>query len=174
MPQLKAEYGEERIFYIDESGINSNEIAEYGWSKKGQPCHALKSGGHGVRLSLISAVRSSSPFKFVMPLVFQGSCNRRIFTGWLEYLLGSLAQNECESKKKYLLILDNASIHKGKEIEEVAARYNTRVLYLPAYSPDLNPIEKAWSVLKRKVRQIVAQQDKSVDEALDIAFKEMY
>ena len=73
---------------------------------------ALKSGGHGVRLSLISAVRSSSPFKFVMPLVFQGTCNRRIFTGWLEDLLTDLAQN-----KKYLLILDNASIHKGKEIE---------------------------------------------------------
>lgn len=106
-----------------------------------------------------------------MPLVFQGSCNRRIFTGQLEYLLSSLVQNECESKKKHLLILDNASIHKGKEIEELAARYNTRVFYLPAYSPDFNPIEKAWLVLKRKVRQIVVQQDKSVNEALNIAFK---
>ena len=78
---------------------------------------ALKSGGHGVRFSLISAVRSSSPFKFVMPLVFQGTCNRRIFTGWLEDLLTDLAQNQSESEKKYPLILDNASIHKGKEIE---------------------------------------------------------
>ena len=171
---MEEDYGKENILYVDESGINSTETAEYGWSKKGKRCQSLKSGGHGVRLSLISAVRSSLPFKFVMPLVFQGSCNRRIFTGWLEYLLADLAQNECESKKKYLLILDNASIHKGKEIEELASRYNTRVFYLPAYSPDFNPIEKAWSVLKRKVRQIVTQQDKSVDEALDIAFKEMY
>ena len=149
-------------------------MAEYGWSKKGKRCHALKSGGQGVRLSLISAVRSSSPFKFVMPLIFQGSCNRCIFTEWLEYLLGSLVQNEGESKKKHLLILDNASIHKGKEIEALAARYNTRIFYLPAYSPDFNLIEKAWSVLKRKVRQIVAQQSESVDDALEIAFKEMY
>jgi transposase len=171
---LKEEYGEEHILYVDESGINSNETAEYGWSKKGKRCQALKSGGHGVRLSLISAVRSSSPFKFVMPLVFQGSCNRSIFTGWLEYLLKSLTQSECEDKKKHLLILDNASIHKGKEIEELASRYNTRIFYLPAYSPDFNPIEKAWSVLKRKIRQIIVQKDKSVDEALDIAFKEMY
>ena len=74
-----------------------------------------------------------------MPLVFQGTCNRRIFTGWLEDLVTDLAQNQSESKKKYLLILDNASIHKGKEIEELATRYNTRVLYLPAYSPDFNP-----------------------------------
>lgn len=174
LPQLEEDYGKENILYVDESGIISNETAEYGWAKKGKRCHALKSGGHGFRLSLISAVRSSLPFKFVMPLVFQGSCNRRIFTGWLEYLLGDLTQNESKSKKKYLLILDNASIHKGKEIEELASRYNTRVLYLPAYSPDFNPIEKTWSVLKRKVRQIVVQQGKSVDDALDIAFKEMY
>lgn len=109
-----------------------------------------------------------------MPLVFQGSCNRCVFTGWLEYLLGSLVQNESEPKKKHLLILDNASIHKGNEIEALVARYNTRIFYLPAYSPDFNPIEKAWLVLKRKVRQIVVQQYKSVDEALDLAFKEMY
>ena len=113
MPQLKTEYGEEQILYIDESGINRNETTEYGWAQKGKRYHALKSGGHGVRLSLISAVRSSSPFKFVMPLVFQGTCNRRIFTGWLEDLLTDLAQNQSESEKKYLLILDNASIHKG-------------------------------------------------------------
>ena len=46
-------------------------------------------------------------------------------------------------------------------------------MYLPAYSPDLNPIEKAWSVLKRKVRDIVSQQDKSIREALDMGFKLM-
>ena len=47
------------------------------------------------------------------------------------------------------------------------------IFTIPAYSPDFNPIEKAWSVLKRKIRQIVAQENKSVDEALDIAFKQM-
>jgi putative transposase len=41
--------------------------------------------------------------------------------------------------KKYLLILDNASIHKGKVIYDLAAQYQTRIVYLPAYSPDLNP-----------------------------------
>ncbi|NHB58288.1 MULTISPECIES: transposase [Acinetobacter] len=47
------------------------------------------------------------------------------------------------------------------------------MFYLPAYSLDFNPIEKAWSVLKNKVRQIISQQNISVLSALDIAFKNM-
>ncbi|TCM69058.1 DDE superfamily endonuclease, partial [Acinetobacter calcoaceticus] len=74
---------------------------------------------------------------------------------------------------KHLLILDNASIHKGKEIDELVARYNCRIMYLPAYSPDLNPIEKAWSVLKSKVKNMATQLEKTIDEALDLVFKTM-
>lgn len=88
-------------------------------------------------------------------------------------MLKDLHKDKNGQHQKHLLILDNASIHKGKEIDELAIQYNARLMYLPAYSPNLNPIEKAWSVLKRKVRQIVSQQHKSVLEALHIGFKEM-
>ena len=47
-----------------------------------------------------------------------------------------------------MLILDNASIHKGRVIDDLAARYQIRIVYLPAYSPDLNPIEKSFSKVK--------------------------
>lgn len=172
MPQWKAQYGEDHILYIDESGINTNETAEYGWSPKGKRCHAFRSGGHGTRLSMISAVRSNAPFKFIQPLVFQGSCDRNIFVCWLEYLLQGLQQQDIQTKK-YLLILDNASIHKGKVIDDLAAQYQTRIVYLPAYSPDLNPIERAWSILKSKVRHMVAQDNRNLPQALDIAFNLM-
>ncbi|WP_082179804.1 IS630 family transposase [Acinetobacter bereziniae] len=170
LPQWKQQYGEEYILYIDESGINTNEVAEYGWSEKGKRCRALRTGGHGSRLNIISAVRSSATFKFIAPLIFKGSCDRNTFTGWLEYLLKDLTRDKNGQPQKYLLILDNASIHKGRKIEELARQYNARLMYLPAYSPDLNPIEKAWSILKRKVRHIVSQQQKTILEALDIGF----
>ncbi|WP_324627242.1 IS630 family transposase [Acinetobacter sp. MD2(2019)] len=173
LPQWKQQYGEEHILYMDESGINSNEVADYGWSEKGKRCHAIKSGGHGTRLSMISAVCSNAAFKFIAPFIFQGSCDRSTFAGWLEYLLKGLPKDKSGQHQKHLLILDNASIHKGKEIDELATQYNARLMYLPTYSPDFNPIEKAWSVLKRKVRNIVSQKHKNVIEALDIAFNEM-
>ena len=52
-----------------------------------------------------------------------------------------------------VLVLDNASIHKGGNIERLARRAGCRVLYLPPYSPDLNPIELIWSFVKRQVRR---------------------
>ena len=83
LPQWKKQYGEDHILYIDESGINTNEIGKYVCSPRGQRCHSLKSGGHGTRLSMISAVISNAPFKFIQPLVFQGSCIGVFFSvGW--------------------------------------------------------------------------------------------
>lgn len=133
----------------------------------------MKLGGHGKRLSIISAVRSNSAYQFLCPLVFQGSCDRAMFTGWLSYLLENLAKNNQDQRKRHLLILDNASIHKNGDIEKLAKDFNCRIMYLPAYSPYLNPIEKAWSVLKSKVKNIAVRLDKKIEEALDLGLKEM-
>ncbi|WP_373868986.1 transposase [Acinetobacter bereziniae] len=102
--------------------MNTNEVAEYGCSEKGTRCRALRTGGHGSRLNIISAVRSSATFKFIAPLIFKGLCDRNTFTGWLEYLLKDLTKDKNGQLQKYLLILDNASIHKGRKIEELARR----------------------------------------------------
>ena len=157
----------ENILYIDESGINSTEKSLYGWSVKGTRCKDLKDGGHGKRFGLISAVRANAAYQFIAPVVFNGTCDRQFFTEWLEYLLKELGE------KKHVLILDNASIHKGGEIEYIANKYDARIVYLPAYSPDLNPIERAWSVLKSKIKHIVSQQDLGVEKAIEIAFSKM-
>lgn len=50
---MQTKYGEDQILYIDESGMNTNEVHEYGWSAKGKRCHTLKSDGYGKRLNII-------------------------------------------------------------------------------------------------------------------------
>ena len=87
--------------------------------------------------------------------------------GWLSYLLKNLAKNNQDQSKRHLLILDNSSIHKNGDIEKLVKDFNCRIMYLPAYSPDLNPIEKAWSVLKSKVKNIAVRLDTTIEEALD-------
>ena len=62
--------------------------------------------------------------------------------------------------------MDNAAIHKGEDVDAVERKYQVRLAYLPAYSPYLSPIEKAWSVLKRKVRHLVGQHKKTMEQAL--------
>ena len=74
-------------------------------------------------------------------LIF-GSVNTEVFTSWTkQILLPSLAANS-------VIVMDNAAFHKGKEMKSIIEDAGHTLLYLPAYSPDLNPIEKKWAQAK--------------------------
>ena len=68
-----------------------------------------------------------------------------------------------------VVVLDNATFHKSPEIKKVVEAAGCTLLYLPPYSPDLNPIEKFWSWLKRMVRSIM-HNFTSLDDVLNFAF----
>jgi len=172
LPRLIHQYGAEQILFMDESGVNSNEVARYGWSPRSERCKALIPGGHGKRISLIGAVRMTSSFKFLAPVIFDGYCDRSVFGSWLEHLSEALPKYENGDMKQHVLILDNASFHKGKQIESMAKAYNIRLFYLPAYCPHLNPVERCWSVLKTKLRQL-RSKGFMWDECFDQAFFQM-
>ena len=74
--------------------------------------------------------------------------------------------------EKTVFILDNASFHKASNIEEIAKKNHSEVLYLPPYSPDLNPIEHQWHVVKTKVRKYLRDGIESVSKAINRFFKE--
>ena len=63
--------------------------------------------------------------------------------------------------KQSILIMDNLSCHKGRDVDELCAKHSIKIVYLPPYSPELNPIEKCWARIKRKVYQLF---DPFVDE----------
>jgi len=80
---------------------------------------------------------------FFAPMTFEGTCETNLFNAWLrEVLIPELRPGQ-------VLILDNASFHKSLETKRLIEESGCHLLFLPPYSPDLNPIEKCWANLKK-------------------------
>ena len=75
-----------------------------------------------------------------------------------------------ELKPGTTIILDNASVHKSPEIMDIARSADCKVLFLPPYSPDLNPIEKFWANLKRAISSVI-RKSTSFQEAITIGYE---
>ena len=133
----------ENIVYLDESGMDSRDQYDYGWNELGQRFHALKSGRRQGRVNMIAALCNQN---LIAPFTIEGACNRTVFETWLENcLLPSL-------KIGQVVVMDNATFHKGGRISELIENAGCNLLYLPPYSPDLNKIEQCWSWLKSRIR----------------------
>lgn len=129
---------------MDESGIETNANYEYGYSPKGTRCYGMKSGKRGKRISMIGAWCAGN---FLAPMTFEGMCDRFVVEAWLkDVLMPTLS-------KGYTIIMDNAAYHKGGKIAEIVKEAGCKLLYLPPYSPDLNPIEKCWNTIKSNAKR---------------------
>lgn len=150
----------QKLVYVDEAGFDNRENYPYGYSLKGERCYSLKPGKKRERTSWIAALKSG---KIFAPLTFEGSCNRDLFEAWLsEKLIPQLKSGD-------IIILDNATFHKGEVIREIVEEAGCELWYLPAYSPDLNKIENWWSVLKTWMKQRLKDFG-TVRECVDTAF----
>ena len=95
-------------------------------------------------------------------MITVGACNRTVFEIWLETcLLPTLVTGQ-------VVVMDNATFHKGGIIEELIQSVGCKLLYLPPYSPDLNRIEKCWSWLKSRIRKQLDQIDCLRDAIEDV------
>jgi transposase len=156
-----SEIDESKIIYIDESGIDDNEVNSYAWSKKGRRANSMKYGERKIRLSMIGSLNVNI---FFAPFVFEGSCNRSIFEIYIEkVLLPNL-------KPGQIIILDNASIHKKGKIAELIASAECSIIYLPPYSPDLNPIEHHWFSVKHRIKNYLQTVKRDIYEAAIYTF----
>ena len=117
------------LVYVDEAGFDNRDDYPYGYSPKGKRCYDFKSGKKRERTSWIAALKEGKVFA---PLTFEGSCNRHVVEAWLsESLLPQLQSGD-------IIIMDNATFHKGQTITELVEAAGCEIWYLPPYSPDLN------------------------------------
>lgn len=100
------------------------------------------SGKRYARTSIIAGLQNNS---IIAPLVFKGYCDTAVVLTWVKEVLLP------EIPKGSVVVWDNASFHKSERLQTLIEEAGSQLLFLPAYSPDLNPIEGWWAVLKRSV-----------------------
>lgn len=128
------------IVYIDETGFDSTTQRDYGRNKRGSKVFDYQKGTRSIRTSLVAGYLDK---KCIAPMLFSGSCNSEVFNTWFEeQLIPELPGNS-------VVVLDNATFHKSDYLKEISLKHHITLLFLPPYSPDLNPIEKLWANLKR-------------------------
>lgn len=94
-----------------------------------------------------SALAGLCDKEVLAPLLFQGSCNTELFVAWIEQqLIPAL-------KTGQTVIMDNASIHKSPRVRQLIEDAGCKLIYLPPYSPDLNPIETFWANMKKWIKE---------------------
>ena len=135
------------VFYLDECGVDHRLYREYGRAPRGERIYQAVAGKRRERTSIISA---SQQGRLVAPLVFQGSCNTEVVDVYFEkVLLPALPPGS-------VIVLDNARFHQSPTTQKLVAAAGCHLLFLPAYSPDLNPIEHLWAAFKPRLRKDLA------------------
>jgi transposase len=142
------------LVYVDESGIDEYLHRERARAKRGEKIVTEIPGKKFARQSIVAAKCGK---EIIAPFGYDGTCNSELFLWWVETMLVP------KLKKRQIVIMDNASIHKRKEIREAIKKAGCHLVYQPPYSPDLNPIERFWSWLKKKIRSLKQKFDSLAD-----------
>ena len=148
------------LVFLDEAGFSLALCVLYGWGKKGEPLVEAVPARRGKNLSVLGAFDLEGMVATTSKL---GAMTRADVE---QFLQGDLLPRLLPGS---VLVLDNASIHKGGRIEQLASTAGCRVLYLPPYSPDLNPIELAWAFVKGLVRKCGPREEVPRQEAVAAA-----
>ncbi len=132
-----------RLVFIDETWIKTNMAPLRGWGPRGQRLAAKVPHGHWQTLTFIAALRHD---RVDAPCVIDGPINGQLFTAYVEqFLAPTLVPGD-------VVILDNLGSHKGKAARAAVRARGAHLIFLPPYSPDLNPIEQLFAKVKHWMR----------------------
>jgi transposase len=144
-----------RLVFIDETGTSTNMTRLRGRAPKGQRLIGKTPHGHWKLTTFIAALRHD---QITAPMVIDRPMNGEIFLAYvLTFLLPTLSEGD-------IVVMDNLAVHKIAGVAEAIEAVGARVLYLPPYSPDLNPIEQVFAKLKALLRKA---KERTIDNLWD-------
>jgi len=145
----------ERLVFIDEIGAATDMAPRYGWAPKGRRLIGRAPHGHWKTTTFVAGLRHDG---IVAPLAIPCPMNAAIFRDYVEtFLLRDIGPGD-------VVVMDNLSSHKNDAVRAAIESVGAELLFLPPYSPDLNPIEQVFAKLKHLLRKAARR---SVDELWD-------
>jgi len=149
-----------RLVFVDEMGTNTSLASIYAYSKRGERAYASVPRNRGPNTTLLSSMtlHGIGPSMAVV-----GATTKAVFESYMQRVLAP------SLKSGQIVVLDNLAAHKNERVTELVQEQGCELLYLPPYSPDLNPIEEAFSKVKGILRKAGARTREALIEALGVA-----
>jgi transposase len=148
------------LIFLDESGAATNMTRLRGRAERGKRVHAKQPQGHWRTTTMISSIRMDGT---TACMTSEGATDTEVFRSYVaRVLVPTLRPGD-------IVIMDNLSPHKSESTLALIAAVGAEVRFLPAYSPDLNPIEKMWSKLKTLLRGAEARTLPELQKAIAAA-----
>ncbi len=151
-----------RFVFLDETGATTNMVRRYGRCPRGERLVSAAPWGHWRTTTFVAGLRASG---IVAPLVVDGPMTGTMFRAYIEQMLApALSRGD-------VVVMDNLAAHKVAGVREAVQAAGASVLYLPPYSPDLNPIEQLFAKLKAMLRTASARTKEALWNTIGTALK---
>jgi transposase len=154
---VAAEVDPKRLVFVDEMGLHTSLAPLYGYAREGERLHLQVPRNRGPNTTLLASITLSGMGE---TMAVEGSTNREVFEAYVEHALAPTLQ------AGQVMIMDNLSAHKPARVRELIEQQGCELIYLPAYSPDFNPIEEAFSKIKGMLRRAAARTKDALIEVL--------
>jgi transposase len=152
----------ERFIFVDEMGANTSLSVLRAWSRRGERayCSVPRNRGKNTTLLASMSMEGMGP-----SLAVEGTTSATVFETYVKKVLAPTL------RPGQIVVMDNLSAHKGARVRDLVAQRGCELLYLPPYSPDLNPIEEAFSKMKGILRRAEARSREALIEAIGRALE---
>jgi transposase len=140
-----------KLIFIDETWVKTNMVGLHGWAPRGERLIDKTAHGHWKTSTFLAGLRHDG---VIAPGVFDGAINGASFLAWVEQVLVPTLQ------PGNIVVMDNLSSHKRAAVKQAITAAGAALLFLPPYSPDLNPIEMLFAKFKARLRSL---RERTVD-----------
>ncbi len=146
-----------KLVFLDEAGSHVAMTPDHGWAPRGQRVRDAVPRNRGTVTTMLGALTLAG---LVAMMTVEGGTDAQVFAAFVEHVLVP------KLKPGDVVVVDNVGAHKPPAIRRLIEAAGARLLFLPPYSPELNPIEECWSKLKHLVKKLSPRSREDLDFAI--------